>query len=246
MGFSIIFTIHLGYHHFWKHPCGESFLLDSFSNVPTTLLGKSTTKTPSCFEFMEVMAVCGKKSRHKPMNQFETCGIWRQPIVLHLGSPPGNPKTQNGLENNLGSEWGNPENMDRSSNGDQSHFGLFLNFQDDVFVFFPRWKILKIDIRWKTSERLGPVGPKCARGMNKTKKTYTFIDKRFQDGSKVSKVRILYEHKYHSRFVPGYHIFYFPQKYGNISKTLKDGELKPFRNHLCQGRSTLLGMVIPP
>ena len=123
-----------------------------------------------------------------------------------------------------------------------SHFGLFLNFQDDVFCFFPRWKILKIDIRCSTSERLGPVGPKCAiqnaRRMNKTKKTYTFIDKRFQDGSKVSKVRILYEQKYHSRFVPGYHIFYFPQKYRNISETLKDGELKPFRNPLCQGRST--------
>jgi len=65
--------------------------------------------------------------------------------------------------------------------------------------------------------------------MNKTKKTYTFIGKGFQDGSKVSKVRILYEQKYYSRFVPGYHIFCFPQKYGNISETLKDGELKPFR-----------------
>ena len=109
---------------------------------PTTLLGKSRTKTPTCFELMEVMAVRGnKKGRHKPMNQFETRGIWRQPIFLHLGSPPGNPKTQTAWKT-LGSEWGNPENMGIILR--TSHFGLFLNFQDDVIVFFCTEKFSKL------------------------------------------------------------------------------------------------------
>ena len=80
----------------------------------------------------------------------------------------------------------------------------------------------------------------CPKDEQDPENIYTFIEKGFQDGSKVSKVRILYEHKYHSRFVPGYHFFfYFPQKYGNISETLKDEPFVP-------GSINSLGMVIPP